>query len=50
LTIRATATEVERLLENLLSRVGVEDLYLHADPAVVAGVGALVLVVVLLGG
>src|SRR5829696_6041007 len=39
----AAAAEVERLLENLLSRVGVENRYLHADPAIVAGVGMLVL-------
>jgi len=44
--IRTKATEVERLLDGLFARVGLQDLYLHADPAVVAGVGALVLVVV----
>jgi hypothetical protein len=36
----AAAAEVERLFNGLLARLGVDDLYLHTHPAIVAGVGA----------
>jgi hypothetical protein len=47
--IRATAAEVHGELLRLLARLGVEDDLAYADPAVVAGVGALTLVVILSG-
>jgi hypothetical protein len=45
----APAAEVERELLRLLARVRVEDDLAYADPAIVAGVGVLVLVVLLFG-
>ena len=41
----ATTTEVERVLLRLLARLGVEDELAYRYPAIVAGVGVLVLVV-----
>jgi len=43
--VRAPGAEVERLLESLLTRLQVEDLYLHTHPAVVAGVGVIILII-----
>src|SRR5215211_1199025 len=37
----AAATEVERLLDSLLARLGVDGLYLHAHPSAVADVRVL---------
>src|SRR5215208_5273688 len=45
--VRAPGAKVERLLEGLLTRLRVDDLYLHTHPAIVAGVGVLVLAVIM---
>jgi len=41
--IRATATEVERLLDSLLARLGVEDDLPYRYPTIVAGVRVVLL-------
>jgi hypothetical protein len=46
---RATAAEVQSELLRLLARLGIDHDLAYADPAVVAGVGALTLVVILSG-
>src|ERR671913_230035 len=49
-SLRALAAEVKRVLLGLLARIRVDHKLAYGYPAVVAGVGSLVLAVVLLGG
>jgi len=49
-SLRALAAEVERELLRLLARIGVDHGLAYRHPAIVAGTGTPVLVVVLLGG
>src|SRR5829696_8436412 len=48
--IRAAAAKVERVLFRLLARFGIDHDLSKRCPAIVAGVGALVLMVMVLGG
>jgi hypothetical protein len=43
-SLRALAAEVKRLLERLLACIGIDNLYFHADPAVVARVRVILVV------
>jgi hypothetical protein len=49
-SLRARAAEVKRVLLRLLARLGVDRNLAYRYPAVVAGVGALVVVILILSG